>query len=80
MESPLSQVSIQISLEGSGCWSQPKSGVQPSKVGYSDKAALSCVTSNFGRSQLLCSNSYSGVLRLHGNPIESSFHLDAFGG
>ena len=26
------------------------------------------------------SDSNSGVLGLHGNPIESSFHSDAFGG
>ena len=33
MEIPLSQISIRLSLEGSGCRSRPKMGVRASKVG-----------------------------------------------
>ena len=38
------------------------------------------MTSNFGRSQLSRPNSDSGVLGLHGKPIESAFQPDPFGG
>ena len=39
MERPLSQDSIQMTLEGIGFWSWPKRGVRASKVGYPGKTA-----------------------------------------
>ena len=43
--------------------------VRASKVGCPGKTALSCATSNFGRSLLLCLNSDSGVLGFYGKPL-----------
>ena len=54
--------------------------VRAGRVGWSSRAAYSCVTSNFGRSKLLRPNSVLDVLELYGIPIESILHPYACGG
>ena len=50
MESPSSQDSICMPLEGSEYWSYPKRGYRAGRVGWPGRATYSCVTSNFRRS------------------------------
>ena len=50
MESPLSQNSSHMPVEGSGYWNWPERGNWVGRVGWPGRAAYSCVTSNFGRS------------------------------
>ena len=83
MESPLSQEYIHIpegDIKGQtevldrARPGQVSSSIQVSSSGLTDE-----LTSNFGRSYLLRSNSVLGVLRLYGKPIESRIHSYALG-
>ena len=79
MEIPLSQYYIHIYEEDSGCYAELLKVKSAWQVRLA-RLGLTRLTSNFGRSYILCPNSVFGVLGLYGKKMESPFHIGACGG
>ena len=77
MESPLSQEYINISEKDIRCQAKV---LDRARQFRSARLGGLRMTSNFGRSYLLHSNSDLGVIGLYGNPIESRIHSYSIGG